>query len=60
MFKLEFSTSNAAFDVEPLTETAAILREVARKIEEGDATPRMAFVIRDVNGNRIGEYKFIK
>jgi len=55
MFKLQFSTDNAAFedDAKDL-ETVTILREIADKIERGT----MAGRVRDSNGNTIGEFKF--
>lgn len=53
MFRCEFSTSNAAFDDAPATEAARILREIARKIERGEAFDGQ---VRDANGNRIGAW----
>lgn len=52
MFKLEFSTDNAAFTNYAATETARILRRIASKIEAGDLKGR----VMDLNGNSIGHY----
>lgn len=54
MFKLTFKTDNAAFD-EPATEAGRILREIARKIEYGEA---FGGAVQDINGNRIGNWVF--
>lgn len=52
MFKLEFETDNAAFEYGAGTETNRILRDVARRIKDGDLDGK----IRDLNGNTIGSY----
>ena len=53
MFKLEFSTDNAAFEYsQGASETAKILRKLARRIEEGDFEGK----VMDSNGNSIGHY----
>ena len=54
MFKLEFSTDNAAFDDAPATEIARILRDIAGKVERGDYLDGAS--IHDFNGNRVGEW----
>lgn len=58
MFKLEFSTDNAAFADAPDSEVARILREIADKIES--AGPHGALEIggkvADENGNTVGEW----
>ena len=46
--------NNAAFEFDPRPELARILREVADKIESGANGGTM----RDVNGNRIGDWVF--
>lgn len=52
-FSLEFETDNAAFaDDNARAECARILRKVAAQIESGSDGEN----IRDVNGNRIGEW----
>lgn len=57
MFRMEFSTENAAFDDAPATEAGRILREIARKIEQcGDDLG--GGPVYDLNGNRIGHWKF--
>lgn len=53
MFTLTFNTDNAAFDEIAATETARILRDVAKHIERGD----LERSIMDSNGNRIGAYR---
>ena len=53
MFKLEFSTDNAAFDNYGATETARILRTIAKRIEEGNLDGK----VMDLNGNSIGHYE---
>ena len=52
MFKLEFSTDNAAFDSYGASETARILRKIAKRIEEGTLDGK----VLDLNGNSIGHY----
>lgn len=55
MFKLSFSTDNAAFSGDDRAlETARILREIADKLEDG----RENGVAMDYNGNRVGEWEF--
>lgn len=55
MFRCEFSTDNASFDDAPASETARILREIARKIETGEDLGGAR--IRDDNGNTIGHWE---
>lgn len=52
MFKLEFATDNAAFDGDPWPEIDRILRDVSERASFGQS----GGPIRDVNGNRIGEW----
>ena len=52
MFKLEFETDNAAFTNYSATETARILRKIAKRIEEGTLDGK----VLDLNGNSIGNY----
>ena len=52
--KIHMDCSNAAFDDAPASEVARILRDLATRIEqEGPAY----VVLRDANGNRVGEYQ---
>ena len=52
-FGLQFDTDNSAFDEQPATEIARILREVAKRVEEnGDGDGK----IFDANGNAIGRF----
>ena len=54
MFSLKLKTDNAAFsDGNKSYEISRILREIADKIEDGNTEGS----IRDINGNRIGEFK---
>jgi len=54
-FTLEINCDNAAFEDELVTtELGRILREIAQKVEDGEATEyRLAF---DINGNCVGNY----
>lgn len=54
MFKLEFSTDNAAFEYSyGANETARILRKLAKRIEDGDFDGK----VMDSNDNSIGTYE---
>lgn len=53
MFRCEFSTTNAAFEDAPASETARILREIAGKIATGESFDGVIF---DANGNRVGSW----
>ena len=53
MVRIEFSTENSAFDDEPATEAARIVREIAGKIASGESFDGPIF---DSNGNRIGHW----
>lgn len=55
MFKIEFSTDNAAFDDAPASEVARILRKIARQVEQGD--PLGGGPVHDANGNRVGHWE---
>lgn len=54
---IEFDTNNSAFDnsdgLHGRAEIARILRNIADKVEEG----RVDGSIRDINGNRVGNWK---
>lgn len=52
MFTLTISTANAAFDDQPATEIARILRDVAKRVEDGELSGNL----RDVNGNGVGAF----
>ena len=52
MFKLQFSTDNATFEDEPVTEVERIMRLVTDQVAAGLSRGP----ILDVNGNRIGEW----
>lgn len=51
-FMLRIDTGGAAFEAEPATELARLLREAAERVEAGDAEGR----IRDANGNTVGAF----
>ena len=52
MFKLTIRTDNAAFENGAATETARILRKIAKQIEDGELEGNA----RDFNGNTVGSY----
>jgi hypothetical protein len=52
------SNNNAAFAEGPATEIGRIMREVAKRIEDGDH-PDGIVPIRDVNGNKCGWFSVI-
>jgi hypothetical protein len=57
MLTISFRTDNASFTDNPVfqhTETARILREIARKIDAGYSNG----AVRDANGNTIGSFEF--
>jgi len=56
MFTLKIKTDNAAFDGDRGGEVARILRDVADSIKVGADLG----VIRDINGNNVGEYKYTR
>lgn len=58
MVKIEFDTINAAFEDCPPFEAARIIRETAEKIEIMEYNGRLSDggIIRDANGNRIGQW----
>lgn len=60
MFKLEFSMVNEAFD-EPATEIARILRDVARRVKNGELPQGddtgFGLPVQDANGNTVGNWK---
>lgn len=49
--RITIDTGNAAFEDEPASEIARILRKIAEDFESG-AQPTL---VRDSNGNRVGE-----
>ena len=51
MFVLKFETGNAAFNGEPIYETARLLREAAHKIVAGEYEGRVV----DINGSTVGQ-----
>ncbi len=52
-FSLEIECDNAAFEDEPATEIGRILREAAKRVEDGN----IDFPLRDINGNTVGHAK---
>jgi hypothetical protein len=53
--ELKLHCFNDAFQEEPATEIARILRDAADRIERGDVFDTL--VLRDINGNPVGEVK---
>lgn len=53
MLTVKIKTNNAAFSEDSAAECARILREIAGKLENGSSDQ----TVRDVNGNRVGEFK---
>ena len=51
-FLLKIRCENAAFSDDPALEVARLLREIARRVEDG---ARMGGV-RDINGNSVGHF----
>jgi hypothetical protein len=51
-FTLKFDMGNAAFDEQPATECARILRKVAKLVEGGED----GGAIHDINGNLVGRW----
>ena len=49
-FTLRIKSDNAAFEEEPITELARILRELADDLEGGNFPSS----VRDYNGNKVG------
>lgn len=57
VFRMRFDCDNAVFeDAGIATETGRILREIAERIERGDATGLYQNV-KDANGNVIGTFR---
>lgn len=52
---ITINTGNAAFDDEPATECARILREMADRLESTGIPP----VPRDINGNKCGSVEVV-
>lgn len=52
-FVLEIEIENSAFDVDWKPEVIYILRNVSRKLTEGETES----VLHDHNGNRVGSYR---
>ena len=57
VFTAQFATDNAAFDNDFRTEVADILRDIARRIEEGYRD--FDGLITDSNGNYVGQFKLV-
>lgn len=68
-FKLEFDTGNAAFDEGDtdaereqslLRESSRLLTTIARTIAQGGPIAYAPHIIRDLNGNRIGQWELAR
>lgn len=55
-FALDFRTDNAAFADNEKAEIVRILRDVADRIEANPSSSGLAGMIRDINGNTVGDY----
>jgi hypothetical protein len=51
-FELKFDCENAAFEGDPETEVARILRNIAEKVAMGFEQG----AVYDINGNRVGDF----
>lgn len=51
---ITIETGNAAFEDEPASEVARILRAAADRVEETGEVPHCGLPLFDVNGNRCG------
>lgn len=58
-FTVVIDLDNAAFDDTPESEVARILRKLTKDIEnDGPFADGDVYVLRDVNGNRVGQAMF--
>jgi hypothetical protein len=55
MITITIKTGNAAFEPDPNYELARILKEIAKKLENGYDPEDIS--IMDINGNNVGEIK---
>lgn len=55
MFKVEFSTANAAFDGAEFPEIAEVLRNLANQVEN---PVNISGIVRDYMGNAIGRWQW--
>ncbi len=53
MLKIEVEPNNAAFADDPEGELARILRDIAKRIENGESQG----TVRDLNGNAVGWFE---
>lgn len=58
MFRLEISTTNAAFFDDPTNEVARILTEVADRAKETGLSGDRTAPIRDSNGATVGAWSY--
>ena len=58
-FQLKIDCDNAAFEYDPVPETARILRALAHRLEHGDSFDKFRTVF-DINGNDVGRAAFIQ
>lgn len=56
MFQLKFDTENEAFDGHKNQEIARILRDIAKRVEQGECFDHFITVF-DINGNDVGRVK---
>lgn len=55
-FTLTIGTDNAAFDEDPAPEVARILAKLVTELEQGSLTGFRGGLLRDVNGNTVGDW----
>ena len=58
-FKIEIECDNDAF-YDPEFEVVRILQDVRERIQHGDANLNRTVMLYDINGNRVGEARWVK
>jgi hypothetical protein len=58
-FRLTITTDNAAFEHDPSREVSRILADVAKKIDARWFQDPDSGALRDVNGNKVGEWEVL-
>jgi hypothetical protein len=57
-FTLTIDMDNAAFDT-PVAEVARILRDLAKRLDNGETETLTDATLRDINGNAVGVAQFV-
>ena len=55
-FKIEFDCDSAAFDEDANNEILRILLVVATQVSRKQNGEEFSYIVRDINGNTIGDY----